>query len=396
MLVGAALVFALCLLHPRVTRAPLWHATVTPLAAIIGSGFLVAGPILGATAGVWAWAAMAGLCALAYLFGEAVRHNIAHVEPMLVAGAPRRVVAVERAAGIALSLAYFVSVAYYLNLFAAFALRIGGITDPFWIRCLATAAIAVIGLLALRGGEAAMERVAVPVVGVKLSIILAIIAALGVATIGAAADGTLRWPAIDHPDPAHDLRVVLGLVVLVQGFETSRYLGEVYDGPTRIRTMRWAQWMASAIYLSFILLVTPYFGGNLAAEGGETGIIDMLRPIGWVIAPMIIGAAIASQLSAAVAETGGAGGLLSENAGRRFGANIGSLITALVAIAVTWAANIYQIIAYASQLFLAYYALQSLQAAADARRRGQTGRMLLFAAGTAAAILVGLFAAPAS
>lgn len=33
------------LFHPRVTRAKTWRATIMPLASIIGSGFLVPGPI---------------------------------------------------------------------------------------------------------------------------------------------------------------------------------------------------------------------------------------------------------------------------------------------------------------------------------------------------------------
>ena len=37
-LVVASLLFAGLFFHPRLLMAPLWHATVTPLASIIGSG----------------------------------------------------------------------------------------------------------------------------------------------------------------------------------------------------------------------------------------------------------------------------------------------------------------------------------------------------------------------
>lgn len=48
----------LVLLQPRLMHAPAWRATITPLASIIGSGFLVAGPILAHAAGNLAWLAM--------------------------------------------------------------------------------------------------------------------------------------------------------------------------------------------------------------------------------------------------------------------------------------------------------------------------------------------------
>lgn len=90
---------------------------------------------------------MLGLCAVAYLFGAAIRHNIVHVEPELHCDPPKLVGALERMSELALSFAYFVSVAYYLNLFAAFGLRFGSIVDPFWIRVAATAVIAGVGVV---------------------------------------------------------------------------------------------------------------------------------------------------------------------------------------------------------------------------------------------------------
>ena len=59
--------------YPRVTRLKTWRATITPLAAIIGSGFLVLGPILDTAYGLYAPVVMAALCLGAYLFGAAVR-----------------------------------------------------------------------------------------------------------------------------------------------------------------------------------------------------------------------------------------------------------------------------------------------------------------------------------
>ncbi|WP_193367925.1 hypothetical protein [Pelagibius marinus] len=90
----------------------------------------------------------------------------------------------------------------------------------------------------------------------------------------------------------------------------------------------------------------------------------------------------------------GAGGLLTEIFGRRLKVRIGNLITALIAIAITWSANIYEIIAYASKAFVAYYALQSGQAFLSAWRQRRYLQATLFLAATAIALAVILFATP--
>ena len=269
-LIAGAIAFALVFFQPRLLRAEIWQATVTPLASIIGSGFLVAGPILAATAGPLATLAMFGLCAIAYLFGSAIRHNIAHIEKDFDAGdAPFYVRGIERTSEAALSVAYFVSVAYYLNLFAAFGLRLLGNTDPFWISAVSTVVIAVVGAIGAIGGLDALERLEIGGVALKLSLIGGVLVGLVVATVVSVQTGTFNWdvPQTDHG--WHEIQVLLGLVILVQGFETSRYLGAAYDVETRIKTMRWAQWLSTGIYVIFILLATSYFRSGLPHEAAK-------------------------------------------------------------------------------------------------------------------------------
>ena len=397
-LLVAALLLAGVLFNPRLVKWHFWRATVTPLASIIGSGFLVAGPVLAHIAGARAWLAMLALCALAYLFGGALRYNIKHLEADFAPGgdAPALARGLERAAELALSLAYFISVAYYLNLFAAFGLRIDGIVDPLWIRFAATAAIAAVGLIGLLRGLSGLEQVELMAVGLKLCLIGGLFATLGLAAFGALSAGQLDWPAMPHQHGLQEFASLMGLVILVQGFETSRYLGSKYQAKVRVKSMRWAQGIATVIYLAFILLITPYFTDRLPAEGGETAIIDMLQPVGAVVAPVIILAALASQLSAAVADMNGASGLLTELAGRRLTVKLGNLVTALVAIAVTWSADIYGIIAYASKAFVAYYAIQAVQAALCAQRRRQPAHAALYGTAAVIALVIVVFATPVS
>ncbi len=395
-LLATAVALACVFFNPRLLRSQRWQATVTPLASIIGSGFLVVGPILATIAGTSAWAAMGALCAVAYLFGAAVRENILNVEPQLGYGASQTVAGLERASETALSFAYFVSVAYYLNLFAAFGLRLGDIADPIVVRVGATAVIAAIGVVGLLGGLDALERLEIGAVGLKLCVIGGLFAALILSDAMALGEGSFTWQAPFHAHRMEELRVLLGLVILVQGFETSRYLGATYDATTRVRTMRYAQWISAGVYMVFILTITPFFGVEPPLEHGETAIIDMLRPIGSALAPMVILAALASQLSAAVADTNGAGGLLSEASRRRLRVNTGNVITAAAAIAITWTADIYQIITCASKMFVIYYGLQSMQATLSAWRRGSPGKALLFLLAVLIALGIVLFAIPAS
>jgi hypothetical protein len=394
-LVAVALIGAAILLQPRLVNAPLWRAVVTPLASIIGSGFLVAGPILSDAAGDYAALAMLALCAVGYLFGAAIRFNIAEVEPLLSASPRRRVRFIEDASGLVLAFAYFISVAYYLNLFAAFGLRAFGVTDETAIRAVTSLVLLVLGIVGMRGGLKLFEGIEGWAVGLKLAVIGGLLASLAVAIGVSFGAGTLNLPDVAHPRGIAEAQVVLGLVILVQGFETSRYLGSDHSAAERIRTMRWAQWISTGIYVAFLLLAAPYFGAPLPAQGGETAIIDMLAPLGPALAPALTLAALASQLSAAVADLNGAGGLLAETPVKWLTQQRGYIVTMVAALALTWTSNLYEIITYASKAFVLYYGLQSLQAALIAGRN-RPMRAAVFGAASVLAVVIVAFATPAA
>jgi hypothetical protein len=297
-----------------------------------------------------------------------------------------------------LAFAYFISVAYYLSLFASFALRAFDVVEPTATRWIASAIIVVLGAFGATRGLRTLENIEEGAVGIKLGLIAGLLAALALSNAMALTARTFTLPVMPHATGFHEIGIVLGLVILVQGFETSRYLGAAYDRPTRVRTMRYAQWLSTAIYLVFIILITPFFTGKLPERGGETGIIDMLAPLGTAVAPLIIVAAIASQLSAAVADMNGAGGLLAGATARRISVRAGYVMVAAVALGITWLVNIYGIIAYASKAFVFYYALQCCLATIVAARAGTNRnlqRVALFGFGAVLAILVLIFGIPA-
>ncbi len=171
------------LLWERVRHHDAWRSMVTPLASIIGSGFLVVGPILAGVAGHWAVPAMIGLCALAWLFGSAVRFNIAHAEPLHENEERKALRRLDRVAEACLALAYFISVAYYLNLLGAFVLKGIGIVNPLWARWLTTAIIGGLGVLGWLRGFKGIEKAEIYAVTFKLAVIAGVIVALGAVAV---------------------------------------------------------------------------------------------------------------------------------------------------------------------------------------------------------------------
>ena len=222
-------------------RSQAWRATVTPLASIIGSGFLVCGPILAKEFGSAAILAEAVLLAIAYAVGAVIRFNIAHVEPLLAASAFHdRIAWLARITQGVLSLAYAVSVAYYLKLLAEFALRpfhLGAGTEALVSNGLVTSIIGVLVLIALMADMRRIEHIAHGAVTLKLGMIAGLLVALAI--------WWATHTATDAP-PAPRMAIssiptLLGLIITVQGFETSRYMGHAYEADLRIRTMRLAQ-----------------------------------------------------------------------------------------------------------------------------------------------------------
>jgi len=377
-----------------VMKRDFWRALSTPLASIIGSGFLVSVPILRDLYGGWAAAAMMVLLAAAYLVGAAVRENIRYVEPLMENHhADLPVASLERLSQLVLAFAYFVSVAYYLVLFGTFLLKPFGIADPVPVKLLVTALLAAIGGVGLWRGFRAIEGLEIYAVSFKLAVIGGVIAGL----IAHAVIQSVNGPQPPIPPGRFEtgsLPILLGLFILVQGFETSRFLGDSYDTPTRIRSMKAAQIIAAAVYLAFFLAMTPILG-NAANGHGVAAIIDMLTPVSALLPLLVLAGALASQSSAAIADTLGAGGLVHDFARTRIKLVHTYPLVALVAAFVVWETNVYTLIAFASRCFAAYYALQCLVATLSAIRRKSLWKAAGFAALAALCAVIVVIGAPA-
>ena len=371
----AVLITGGVLIYPRLARATLWRATITPLASIIGSGFLVIGPILHGAFGYMSPVVMAVLCGGAYLFGAAIRQNIAEIDAAPDARTYTEL-RLDTLASWALAFAYVISVAYYLNLFGEFGLSMTELNDRFHARLLTSGVFLVILGIGWLYGFNALERMEQVAVSIKLAIIAGLLFGLGWYFVGNVGRGGLviEPPALRGWAAA---TLVFGLLVTVQGFETSRYLGDEYDAATRQRSMKTAQWVSSAIYMLYIALLTFSFEqGEISMS--ETAIIQLMGIVAPILSVLLVAAALSAQFSAAVADTSGAGGLISELTGHRLKPGGAYVILVGSGLLLTWTSDVFQIISYASRAFAAYYGLQSGIAAMGFRRRGQPAQAVLF------------------
>src|SRR5210317_107884 len=339
----------------RLAASSNWKATVTPLASIMGSGFLVSAPLLGGLVGNLALVCMAMLLVLAFMVGGAIRLNIRHFEPIENSGhgLAQNIAFLSR---IVLVGAYFISVTYYLELLAAFSLKTVGVQSEVAANGITTGLLLVIGGIGIWRGLGVLEAVEKYAVALNLGMIGALLTSLAIYNVRLLITGEWALPSVSSVIDFQDLRVLLGLLIVVQGFETSRYLGDEHPAEQRIATMRTAQLVSMVIYLLFIGLATVLFHDGLGSD--VTAIIGMTKPVAVVLPILLAVAAIGSQFSAAVADNSGAGGLIEDITHRKVPIRYAYLLILLVTVVLAWETNVNEIIAYASRAFALYYTLQ--------------------------------------
>ncbi len=366
-------------------------ATATPLASIFGSGFLVIVPILNGAVGPYAWLAMACVCGLAYAVGSVIRFNIRNAEPLLEAGtASQRAVFFERSSDLALVIAYAVSVCLYIRILAAFLLGGLGIDTDLNEHLLTVAVIAVIGLVGYTKGLDMLQNLEKIALGITLIIIIALLAGFALYDVNA-----LKSPGIQLPQwPEHSwwqvATIIGGTLIVVQGFETSRYLEEEFSTAIRIRSCRWSQFISTAVYIVFILLALPLM--HFLGEKVEDNALIMLAGKASCMLPVpLITAAVLSQFSAAVADTIGGGGNMAETTKQHVDSRHAYLLICGIAVILAFS-NTLTILALASRAFAFYYTLQCLVAFIVSKKRPQRFGSVLV---TAALGFITLFAVPA-
>ena len=353
---------ALFFLRSKIARGDSWHATLTPLSSIIGSGFLIMAPLLASIVGPLAPVAILGIVLLAYTIGHVIRFNLLPVEPHLADGRLYRGTrAIEYLSNVVLAVAYVIAVAFYLSLLSSFLLGYAGIDDPRLERGLTTAMIAFIVSVGYLKGLAGLERLESVSITIQLCVIVSLVTGLAIFGFGFLPGREIH---LDYPqrDVFTQLQMLAGALLVVQGFETSRFLGEKYSRQIRVTSMRNAQIISGIIYIVTVILLMPVVQDMDLVHIRLSEIIDAMAPVALILPVMLMIAALTSQFSAAVADMGGGGGLLQENSHGRLSARMGYVTVAVAAILLVWAVDLLEIVALASRAFAAYYFLQTLLA----------------------------------
>lgn len=353
-----------------------WQATITPLASIIGSGFLVSAPLIVLSVGKFAPIAMLIIVVIAYALGSIMRFNILHLEPLLFSDNSRGVIYyLETISRPALGIAYMISVAFYLKLLASFVLHGFWVDSSLYENILTTLILLFIGIYGWFKGVHSLEIIEKHAVNAKLTVIFTMIISATFYNIEAIFQK--QWHIIEHNHDSLETAIqqLFGTLIIVQGFEISRYLGQYYSPAVRVNTMRYAQLISGMIYVIFISLFMILF--NDISDVSETVVIDLCRHIAPILPLFLVFAAVMSQFSAAVADTIGSSGLISEGTNKILSVRQGTVLTIIITILLTWLSNIYEITLIASKAFAIYYGIQCLIAAIIAYLNNIKLRLLL-------------------
>jgi hypothetical protein len=358
---------------------PIIDATSTPLSSIFGSGFLIIVPILAGAVGPYSVLAMAGVCALAYAVGSVIRFNIKHAEPVLADTPGEATLSFERSSDLALVLAYVISVCLYLHILSAFVL--GGLHADTELNknLLTTAIIAIITAIGITKGLKVLDIL--EQWGLYVTLLIIVLLLIGFARYDwmawQSASGITLAKAIKHT-PWEVLTIVAGTLIVVQGFETTRYLGSSFNAVVRVSASRWSQIISTAVYLVFVAVALPVVH-TLNGKYDDNSLITLVGVAASVLVVPLIVAAALSQFSAAVADTLAATGNMQESTHGHLKARWGCILVGGGAIALTWSASTFEILALASRAFAFYYLLQCLVAISVSKSTAQRAGMAVVA-----------------
>ena len=400
-LVVIAAIALLFMFHPRLTKSEHWQATLTPLSSIIGSGFLIIAPLLASVVGKYSPFAVIGIVVLAYAIGGVIRFNIIHAEPLLHERKDHPAIyKIDLFANAVLSFAYVTAVAFYLSLLSSFLLIYIGFADsPGLERTLTTIIIVFIATTGFIRGLGGLEKLEAYSMSLQLSIVAALLTGIFVYDYNFIQSE--RALIFDVQDRSWIIKacMLFGILLVVQGFETSRFLGEKYSAQIRVQTMRRAQLISGALYVVSVIALMPIVQ-HIDLENIQIAeIVSATGQAATVLPLMLIVAAIMSQFSAAVADTVGAGCLASESSNGNLPTNKCYLVVSVFAIIMIWTADLLEIISFASRAFALYYLLQCVVAIIASHhhyeRKARFLRQLSFATVASILTFIVIFATPA-
>jgi hypothetical protein len=347
------------LYRPRIQQSERYQAIVVPLANIMDVGFLVLSPIIVVLVGYAAPLFMLGICLVAIATGFVIAYNIRHYEPLEGTKSPMRTVAAT--AQWALFGASMVNIAYYTQLLMTLVLLPLSLYTEERTEVTSVILLVVIIVVGYRGYLPALNRFGDRTTAFNLAALFAVLAAFAVYNLEEAIVGNWSFPPYSPEIDATTLRQILGLFAMVQGFEASRYIGSRFSGELRISTMRWAQIIATTVFVALIALVLLPFGEFRPAPDA-TAIFVVSKAVSPYLPWLILAAAIGSQLSAITNAASSRSNLLIEATRETVPRKYTFPILLVPAIMIVVFTNVTSAVAIASRVFALYFVIQSILA----------------------------------
>ena len=352
-----------------------YQATVVPLANIMDVGFILFSPAIVLLVGFRAPFFMLGICFVAIAAGLAMAYNIRHYEPIAgQGGTPDRI---ETVAMWSLLAASVVNIAYYTMILMAliqlpFGQDANSVNGRTIMGVILLAALVVIGM---RGGMDWLNQAGNRTTAFNFAAVIGVVVAFLAANVQEMLGG--RWDLGPSPDLGTDeLRKMIGLFAIVQGFEASRYIGVRFAAERRVSTMRIAQLLSTLVFVVFMatlllaFLPTP---PGIAEDGTASFAVSGL--VGDTLPWLLLLAALGSQTSAIIGATSSRSDMLVNNNVARtttFPMILVPAIMLVVFVDINVAVNL------ASRVFAVYFTIQATLATMLAARKQNWGAVAGF------------------
>jgi hypothetical protein len=117
--------------------------------------------------------------------------------------------------------------------------------------------------------------------------------------------------------------------------------------------------------------LTPFLTRAAATEGVAGILLDIMKLIAPALGIFVLAGAVSSQLSAAVADSIGSGGLVNEVSRRKISVPLAFALASALAIVIVWLTDPFEVVALSSRAFALFYALQCVLALIVSIKDGQ-------------------------
>jgi hypothetical protein len=358
------LLLAYALYRPRVQQSMQYQATVVPLANIMDVGFILFSPAIVLLLGFRAPFFMLAICLVAISAGLAIGYNIRNFEP--IEGEGGSADRIEMIAGWSLLGASVVNIAYYTMILMALLQLPFGVNSVNGRTIMGVTLLAVLVAIGMSGGMDWLNTVGNRTTAFNLAAVIGVVVAFMVANVQEMLGG--RWELGPSPElGTEQIRKMIGLFAIVQGFEASRYIGVRFAAERRVSTMRLAQVTSTVVFVVFMstlllaFLPTP---PGIVEDG--TAIFAVSDLVGDALPWLLLLAALGSQTAAIIGATSSRSDMLVNNKFERkttFAMILVPAIMLVIFVDVNMAVNL------ASRVFAIYFTIQASLAVMLASRK---------------------------